>query len=154
MNLSHVTSLLFPRMAPSGLGHTGAASVAGQECGSCVVAHLREYAESKGIYMKLNFVNADHVHALIDLPTNLAIEEVLKLFKGESSHWVNEQNLVPGKFAWQRGYGAFSVSQSGVDEVCAYIAGQEEHHRKLSFVDELKLFVKRYGLVWREEENR
>ena len=117
-------------------------------------AHLREYAETKGIYMKLNFVNADHVHALIDLPTNLAIEEVLKLFKGESSHWVNEQNLVPGKFAWQRGYGAFSVSQSGVDEVCAYIAGQEEHHRKLSFVDELKLFVKRYGLVWHEEENR
>ena len=117
-------------------------------------AHLREYAESKGIYMKLNFVNADHVHTLIDLPTDLAIEEVLKLFKGESSHWVNEQNLVPGKFAWQRGYGAFSVSQSGVDEVCSYIAGQEEHHRKLSFVDELKLFVKRYGLVWHEEENR
>ena len=117
-------------------------------------AHLREYAELKGIYMKLNFVNADHVHTLIDLPTNLAIEEVLKVFKGESSHWVNEQNLVPDKFAWQRGYGAFSVSQSGVDEVCSYIAGQEEHHRKLSFVDELKLFVKRYGLVWREEENR
>ena len=104
--------------------------------------------------MKINFVNADHVHTLIDLPTNLAIEEVLKLFKGESSHWINEQNLVPGKFAWQRGYGAFSVSQSGVDEVCAYIARQEEHHRKLSFVDELKLFVKRYGLVWCEEENR
>ena len=116
--------------------------------------HLHEYSKSKGIYMKINFVNADHVHTLIDLPTNLAIEEVLKLFKGESSHWINEQNLVPGKFAWQRGYGAFSVSQSGVDEVCAYIAGQEEHHRKLSFVDELKFFVKRYGLVWREEENR
>ena len=117
-------------------------------------SHLKEYAETKGIYMKLNFVNPDHVHTPIDLPTNLAIEEVLKLFKDESSHWVNEQNLIPGKFAWQRGYGAFSVSQSGVDEVCSYIAGQEEHHRKLSFVDELKLFVKRYGLVWREEENR
>jgi REP element-mobilizing transposase RayT len=116
--------------------------------------HLREYAETKGVYMKLNFVNADHVHALIDLPTSLAIEEVVKLFKGESSHWVNEENLVPGKFAWQRGYGAFSVSQSGVEEVCSYIAGQEEHHRKLTFVDELKLFVQRYGLVWREEENR
>ncbi|MBI3415753.1 MAG: IS200/IS605 family transposase [Verrucomicrobia bacterium] len=116
-------------------------------------SHLREYAETKGVYMKLNFVNADHVHALIDLPTSLAIEEVLKLFKGESSHWVNEENLVPGKFAWQRGYGAFSVSQSGVEEVCSYIAGQEEHHRKLGFVDELKLFVQRYGLVWREEES-
>ena len=126
----------------------------GKDAAVKLSGHLREYAESKGIYMKLNFVNADHVHTLIDLPTNLAIEEVLKLFKGESSHWVNEQNLVPGKFAWQRGYGAFSVSQSGVDEVCSYIAGQEERHRKLSFVDELKLFVKRSGLVWHEEENR
>ena len=116
--------------------------------------HLREYAETKGIYMKLNFVNSDHVHALIDLPTSMAVEEVLKFLKGESSHWVNEQNLVPEKFAWQRGYGAFSVSQSGVEEVCSYIAGQEEHHRKLSFVDELKLFVQRYGLAWHEEENR
>ncbi len=116
--------------------------------------HLHDYGKSKGIYMKINFVNADHVHTLIDLPKSKAIDEVLQLLKGESSHWVNEQNLVSGKFAWQRGYGAFSVSQSGVDEVCAYIAGQEEHHKKLSFVDELKLFVQRYGLVWREEENR
>jgi REP element-mobilizing transposase RayT len=117
-------------------------------------AHLHDYAKSKGIYMRINFVNPDHVHTLIDLPVSLAIEDALQLLKGESSHWVNEQNLVPGKFGWQRGYGAFSVSQSGVDEVCAYIAGQEEHHRKLSFVDELKLFVQRYGLVWHEEENR
>ena len=119
-----------------------------------VSAHLHDYAESKGIYMKINFVNPDHVHALIDLPTSKAIDDVLQLLKGESSHWVNEQDLISGKFAWQRGYGVFSVSQSGVDEVCAYIAGQEEHHRKLSFVDELKLFVQRYGLAWREEENR
>lgn len=117
-------------------------------------AHLYDYSKSKGIYMKINFVNPDHVHALIDLPVSLAIEDALQLLKGESSHWVNEQNLVPGRFGWQRGYGAFSVSQSGLDEVCSYIAGQEEHHRKLSFVDELKLFVKRYGLVWHEEENR
>lgn len=116
--------------------------------------HLYEYAESKGIYMKINFVNSDHVHALIDLPTGKAIDDVVQLLKGESSHWVNEQNLVPGKFAWQRGYGAFSVSQSGVDEVCAYIAGQEEHHKRLGFGDELKLFVQRYGLTWREEESR
>jgi putative transposase len=116
--------------------------------------HMHDYAKSKSIFMKINFVNPDHVHALIDLPTSKAIDDLLQLLKGESSRWVNEQNPVPGKFAWQRGYGAFSVPQSGVDEVCAYIAGQETHHKKLSFVDELKLFVQRYGLVWREEENR
>ena len=101
--------------------------------------------------MKINFVNADHVHALIDLPTNLSIEEVMQLFKGGSSHWINESNLVPGKFGWGRGYGVFSVSESGVAEVCAYIANQEEHHRKRNFVEELKLFVERYGLEWRKD---
>jgi REP element-mobilizing transposase RayT len=117
-------------------------------------AHLREYAIEKGIYMKINFVNADHTHVLVDLPASKAIEEVVQLLKGGSSHWVNENNLVPGKFGWQRGYGAFSVSHSAVDEVCAYIANQEEHHRKKTFAEELRLFVERYGLKWHEEENR
>jgi hypothetical protein len=74
------------------------------------------------------------------------------LFKGASSHWINEQQLVPGKFSWGRGYGVFSVSESGVAEVADYIANQDEHHRKRGFADELKLFVERYGLEWREEE--
>ena len=117
-------------------------------------AHLHEYANEKGIYMKINFVNADHTHVLVDLPASMAIEEVVQLLKGSSSHWVNESNLVPGKFGWQRGYGAFSVSHSAVGEVCAYIANQEEHHRKKTFAEELKLFVERYGLKWHEEENR
>jgi REP element-mobilizing transposase RayT len=117
-------------------------------------AHLHEYANEKGIYMKINFVNADHTHVLVDLPASMAIEEVVQLLKGGSSHWVNEGNLVPGKFGWQRGYGAFSVSHSAVDEVCAYIANQEEHHRKKTFAEELKQFVERYGLKWHEEENR
>ena len=111
--------------------------------------YLTDYAKQKSIYMKINFVNADHVHALIDLPTNLSIEEVMQLFKGGSSHWINESNLVTDKFGWGRGYGVFSVSESGVAEVCAYIANQEEHHRKRNFVEELRLFVERYGLEWR-----
>ncbi|HEY2083297.1 MAG TPA: transposase [Verrucomicrobiae bacterium] len=113
---------------------------------------LANYAAEKKIYLKINYFNADHAHALIDLPTNLCIEDVVQLFKGASSHWINEQKLVPGRFAWGRGYGAFSVSESAVAEVAGYIADQEEHHRKRSFSDELKLFVERYGLIWREEE--
>ena len=115
-------------------------------------AYLHDYAKEKKIYMKINFVNPDHVHALVDLPTNLAIEDMMQLFKGSSSHWVNEQNLVAGKFGWGRGYGVFSVSESGVAEVCAYIANQEEHHRKRDFAEELKLFVERYGLEWRKDK--
>ncbi|HEY2328383.1 MAG TPA: IS200/IS605 family transposase [Verrucomicrobiae bacterium] len=115
-------------------------------------AYLTDYAKQKGIYMKINYVNADHVHALIDLPTNLSIEDMMQLFKGSSSHWVNEQNLVAGKFGWGRGYGVFSVSESIVAEVCAYIANQEEHHRKRNFDEELKLFVERHGLEWRKDK--
>lgn len=115
-------------------------------------AWLHDYAKQKGIYMKINFVNPDHVHALIDLPTNLPIEDLMQWFKGGSSHWINEQNLVAGKFGWGRGYGVFSVSESGVAEVCSYIAKQEEHHRKRDFAEELKLFVERYGLEWRKDK--
>lgn len=113
--------------------------------------YLSKYAAEKGIYMKINYVNADHVHALIDLPTNLCIEDMMQLFKGSSSHWINQSNLLPDKFAWGRGYGAFSVAQSGVDDVANYIANQEEHHRKKSFSEELALFVKRYELKWHDE---
>ena len=114
--------------------------------------YLHRYASEKGIYMKLNYANPDHVHVLVDLPTNLAIEEMMHLIKGASSHWINESNLLTTKFAWGRGYGAFSVSHSRVGEVAAYIAGQEEHHRQRSFAEELKSFVERYGLKWNEAQ--
>jgi REP element-mobilizing transposase RayT len=117
-----------------------------------VSGFLTAYSKENGIYLKTNFGNTDHVHALIDLPAGMAIEQVVKLFKGASSHWINEQDLVAGKFAWGRGYAAFSVSQSGVDEVCAYIAGQAEHHRMKSFAEEYERFVKVYGLEWHVEE--
>jgi putative transposase len=104
--------------------------------------------------MKINFVNPDHVHALIDLPTALSIEKVVQLLKGSSSHWVNSSELVTGKFAWGRGYGAFSVSHSNLDLVARYIADQEEHHRQRTFTDELREFIDRHGLRWRDEESR
>jgi putative transposase len=115
-------------------------------------AYLTQYSSEKGIYMKLNYVNPDHVHALVDLPTHLCIEEMMHLFKGSSSHWVNASNLGQGKFGWGRGYGVFSVSHSGVAKVAKYIANQEEHHRKRSFGEELKILVERHGLQWRDDK--
>ena len=113
--------------------------------------NLTEHARAKGIYMKINFFNTDHAHALIDLPTNLTIEQTIQLLKGSSSHWINDQKLLRGRFAWGRGYGAFSVSQSDVERVAKYIANQEEHHRKKTLTEEYEIFVQRYGLEWREE---
>jgi REP element-mobilizing transposase RayT len=120
--------------------------------GAKVSAFLTGYAESKGIYMKINYVNPEHVHALIDLPTRYSMEEVFKLLKGSSSHWINDNRLVRSKFASARGYGAFSVSQSGLEQVAHYIATQEEHHRSKSFQEEYAALIKRYGLQWRGEE--
>ena len=61
------------------------------------------------------------------------------------------QKLLRGRFAWGRGYGAFSVSHSDVGKVAAYIAGQEKHHRKQTFREEIRLFVTKYGLEWYDD---
>ena len=67
-----------------------------KEAAAQVLRYLRDYAKTKGVYMKINYVNADHVHALIDLPTNLSIEDLVQLFKGSSSHWINANNVITG----------------------------------------------------------
>ena len=112
---------------------------------------LKQYAVEKRIYLKINYFNPEHVHALIDLPTSKSIEEVVQLLKGSSSHWINENRLLRGRFSWGRGFGAFSVSHSHVDQVAAYIANQQAHHHRKSFSQEFELFVKKYGLEWHNE---
>jgi len=114
---------------------------------------LTQYAEEQGIYMKINYVNVDHVHTLVDLPTALSIEKLVQLLKGSSSHLMNSNEIITGKFARGRGYGAFSVSESNVTQVAQYIAHQEEHHRVRSFAEELREFIDRHGLKWRDEES-
>ncbi|MDA3861963.1 MAG: IS200/IS605 family transposase [Melioribacteraceae bacterium] len=109
-----------------------------------ISVHLKENTKEKGIYMRENYVNADHVHALIDLPTNMNLEEVMRLIKGESSSWINKQ--VNFKFAWGKGYGAFSVSESNINKVVNYISIQEEHHRKKSFTEEYNQFLLAYKI--------
>ncbi len=111
-----------------------------------VAGYCKKYAEEKNIYLKIVYVNPDHVHLLIDLPTKYSIEEVTQLFKGSSSHWINQNSIIDQKFAWGRGYAAFSVSESDVDKVASYIANQEEHHRTKSFLDEYREFITAYGL--------
>jgi putative transposase len=59
---------------------------------------LTDYSQQKGIYMKINYFNADHTHALIDLPTRYSIEEVIKLLKGGSSYWINHNGLIKNRF--------------------------------------------------------
>jgi REP element-mobilizing transposase RayT len=117
-----------------------------------VSSFLYDYAKSKNIFMKINYVNAEHVHALVDLPTNLCIEEMMHLLKGSSSHWINQNSICAGKFAWGRGYAALSVSESNLQKVVKYIDNQGEHHKVKSFSEEYEQFIKVYGMQYVPEE--
>ena len=86
----------------------------------------------------------DHVHLLVGLRPTQAVSEVMRDLKGSSSRWLSEQRGV--SFAWQNGYGAFSVSGSNMATVARYILRQEEHHSRLSFQDELRQFIEKHGL--------
>jgi len=72
--------------------------------------YLYSYAEEHSIYMAINYVNMEHVHILLDLPSSKTIEDMAKLLKGSSSFWINKERIINNKFSWGRGYGAFSVS--------------------------------------------
>ncbi len=110
-----------------------------------LLAHMRENAKDKKIYIKEINCEAEHMHALISLSTEQSIGKVLQLLKGESSHWVNKNRLTKTKFGWQEEYFAVSVSESQTEKVVRYIRTQEEHHRKKSYTEECDEFYKKYG---------
>lgn len=114
-----------------------------------ISSYLYEYSFTKNIYMKKNFVNSEHVHVLIDLPTNQSIESVMHLLKGNSSHWINENKLTKTSFSWGRGYCALSVSESAVEKVSRYIENQEEHHCAKEFTEEYTAFINAYGMKYK-----
>ena len=110
-----------------------------------VFDHIRENSKTKNIH--LDFVNGhiDHVHCLISLNQEQTIAKVVQLIKGESSFWINKNNLCKEKFEWQDDYFAVSVSESGVNKVREYIKNQEEHHAKKTFQQEYDEFMEKYG---------
>jgi putative transposase len=89
---------------------------------------------------------ADHVHLLLSLPATMSISKALQLLKGNSSKWIHETFPALRQFAWQEGYGAFSIGISGLEETCAYIRDQEEHHRTRTYREEVITFLQRHGL--------
>lgn len=92
----------------------------------------------------------DHIHLLVNLSPSKAVSDVLRDIKANSAKWVNEEHLSTGKFEWQKGYGAFTVSYSNIDTVQVYIQNQQEHHRSRSFRDEYIEFLKRHGIEFEE----
>lgn len=93
---------------------------------------------------------ADHVHILCVLSKNLSLAKFVGEIKRGSSKWVKTKGRGVSKFAWQNGYGAFSISQPHVEAMRKYIARQEEHHRKKTFQREFRAFLKQYDVEFDE----
>ena len=89
----------------------------------------------------------DHVHILCNLSRTVTIAGLVEDAKKSPSKWMKEQGPGYVDFFWQGGYGAFSVSESNVEQVRAYIATQEEHHRKVSFQDEFRALCRKHGVA-------
>lgn len=92
----------------------------------------------------------DHVHILFSMPPSISISEAIKQIKGGSSSWVKANFPGLGHFAWQDGYGAFTVSKSQIPEVQDYIGGQREHHRTKTFQEEYRAFLDKHGVKYDE----
>ena len=93
---------------------------------------------------------ADHVHLLVTLRQQPALADFVRDLKAGSSGWVHE-SVSFTVFGWQTGYGAFTVSHSGIDAVKAYIANQEEHHRAMTFQNEFRELLRRHGIAFDEQ---
>jgi len=107
---------------------------------------LIDLAKELSIHSERLNIQPEHVHILIILPADKTLAEIVKRFKGESSRWINENNLIQGRFRWQRGYGGFSVSASQLDKVKKYIENQDEHHRTKTFTEEYNEWLKQYKI--------
>ena len=110
-----------------------------------VFEHIRENAVAKKIH--IDFLNGfvEHVHCLISLGSDQTLEKLMQLIKGESSFWINKNQLTKKKFGWQDEYFVASVSESNLASVRRYIARQEEHHSKVSFDREFDDMLLRAG---------
>lgn len=92
----------------------------------------------------------DHAHLLLSLPSTVSIAKAIQLVKGVSSKWVHDIFRDQRAFAWQEGYGAFSIGISQVEQTASYIRSQAEHHRRRSFKEEFVAILEKHGLAYDE----
>lgn len=110
-----------------------------------VIAHIKNNAKKKDIWLEEINGHKEHIHCLISLGKDQSISKISQLIKGESSKWINDEKLTKTKFYWQDDYWAVSVSESHLKDVKDYIRNQEDHHRIKSFTEEVDDFMKKYG---------
>jgi len=117
-----------------------------EELGAYLVGILRNLDSPA---LRVNCVE-DHAHILFSLSRNYAIKTIVEEVKKGSSKWIKTKGPRFGRFYWQNGYGAFSVSPSNVDAVIAYIENQQEHHRTMTFQEEFRRLLQKHGIEYDE----
>ena len=93
----------------------------------------------------------DHVHLFIGLKPSMALSDLVRDVKNNSSNFINKNRWVSGRFSWQEGYGAFSYAHSQIDQVYNYILNQEEHHRNTSFKQEYTTFLRKFQINYDDQ---
>jgi REP element-mobilizing transposase RayT len=93
----------------------------------------------------------NHVHILIGLKPSMALANLVREIKADSSNFVNEKRFVRGKFSWQEGYGAFSYGHSQLDTIIRYIQNQEQHHKRSSFKNEYLTLLREFDIAFEEK---
>ena len=94
---------------------------------------------------------SDHVHAFVGLKPAMALSDLIRDVKNNSTNFIDDNKWVRGKFSWQEGYGAFSYSKSQRDSVIKYIINQEDHHRKISFREEYLDLLKKFEIPFENQ---
>lgn len=124
----------------------------------CLTDELRKelHAYMGGIFKGLGCTpieintEPEHIHALFLLGRTIALSDAIGALKTSSNSWLRGMDARFAEFYWQGGYGAFSVSQSGVEELRQYIRNQREHHKRVSFQDEFRALLRRYEIEFDE----
>ena len=101
---------------------------------------------------KMLAINAmpDHVHVFFGMRPTQSLSDLMRDMKSDSSTWINEKKFIRSKFSWQEGYGGFSYSKSHVDIVIDYIKNQQEHHKKITFIEEYLDFLNKFEIPYDE----
>jgi REP element-mobilizing transposase RayT len=105
-------------------------------------AYMAGICKNVGIWVHAIGGIEDHIHALIELPIAIHLPKAVNLMKSNSSRFMKQL----GRFSWQEGYAAFTVSASNLAAVKRYVRNQEAHHRKMSFEEEIFAFLKKHGV--------
>lgn len=128
--------------------------LATQELRQKVFHHIKTNAKEKDIWLDCVNGHKDHTHCLLSLGKEQKLSKVVQLLKGESSHWINKNELTSHKFRWQDDYWAVSVSKSHLQSVRNYIYKQEKHHQTKSFSEEVENFMNKYGWKYVKKDDK